>query len=142
MAGSGDLISIRGRATSQRPFTTVEALKRSADERFRQKEQELQKELSDTERKLTELQSAKSQDQAQILSPEQKSELENFLKRKLEIRKELRQVRRSLDAEIESLGTRLKLVNIVLMPLLVTFAALAFAWWRNQRRRAAQGAGA
>ena len=142
MAGSGDLISIRGRATSQRPFTTVEALKRSADERFRQKEQELQKELSDTERKLTELQSAKSQDQAQILSPEQKSELENFLKRKLEIRKELRQVRRSLDAEIESLGTRLKLVNIVLMPLLVTFAALAFAWWRNQRRRAAQGGAA
>jgi len=139
MAGSSDLISIRGRATSQRPFTTVEALKRSADERFRVKEQELQKELSDTEHKLTELQNAKTQDQAQILSPEQKSELDNFLKRKLEIRKELRQVRRQLDAEIESLGTKLKLVNIVLMPLLVTFAALAFAWWRNQRRRAAQG---
>ena len=95
--------------------------------------------MSDTERKLTELQSAKSQDQAQILSPEQKSELDNFLKRKLEIRKELRQVRRQLDAEIESLGTRLKLVNIVLMPLLVTLAALAFAWWRSQRRRAAKG---
>jgi ABC-type uncharacterized transport system involved in gliding motility auxiliary subunit len=139
MAGSSDLISVRGRATSQRPFTTVEALKRNADERFRAKEEELQKELSDTERKLTELQSAKSQDQAQILSPEQKSELDNFLKRKLEIRKELRQVRRQLDAEIESLGTRLKLVNIVLMPLLVTFAALGFAWWRNQRRRNAQG---
>ena len=142
MAGSSDLISVRGRATSQRPFTTVEVLKRNADERFRAKEQELQKELSDTERKLTELQSAKSKDQAQILSPEQKSELDNFLKRKLEIRKELRQVRRQLDAEIESLGTRLKLVNIVLMPLLVTLAALAFAWWRNQRRRNALGAAA
>jgi len=142
MAGSSDLISVRGRATSQRPFTTVEVLKRNADERFRAKEQELQKELSDTERKLTELQSAKSKDEAQILSPEQKSELDNFLKRKLEIRKELRQVRRQLDAEIESLGTRLKLVNIVLMPLLVTLAALAFAWWRNQRRRNAQGAAA
>ena len=142
MAGSSELISIRGRATSQRPFTTVEALKRSADERFRAKEEELQKELSDTERKLTELQSAKSKDQAQILSPEQKSELENFLKRKVEIRKELRQVRRQLDAEIESLGTRLKLVNIVLMPLLVTLAALGFAWWRNQRRRAAIGGAA
>ncbi len=140
MAGSSDLISIRGRATSQRPFTTVEALKRNADERFRAKEQELQQELSDTERKLTELQSAKSQDQQQILSPEQKSELDNFLKRKLEIRKELRQVRRQLDAEIETLGTHLKIVNIVLMPLLITLAALGFAWWRSQRRRAAQGA--
>ena len=140
LAGSGDLISIRGRATSQRPFTTVEAIKRNADERFRAKEQELQQELSDTERKLTELQSAKSQDQAQILSPEQKSEIDNFLKRKLEIRKELRQVRAHLDAEIESLGTRLKILNIVLMPLLVTIAALAFAWWRSRRRRTAQGA--
>lgn len=140
LAGSSDLISIRGRATSQRPFGTVDALKRNADERFRAKEQELQKELSDTERKLTELQSAKSQDQAQILSPEQKAELDKFLKRKLEIRKELRQVRRQLDAEIESLGTRLKIVNIVLIPLLLTFAALAFAWWRAQRRRQAQGA--
>ena len=139
MAGSSDLISIRGRATSQRPFTTVEALKRSADERFRSKEEELQKELTDTERKLTELQSAKSQDQQQILSPEQKTELDNFLKRKVEIRKELRQVRRQLDAEIESLGTRLKVVNILLMPVLVTIAALAFAWWRSQRRRAATG---
>src|SRR5690606_16248010 len=72
LTGSSDLISIRGRATSQRPFTTVEALKRGADERFRAKEQELQSELSETERKLNELQSAKSQDQAQILSPEQK----------------------------------------------------------------------
>lgn len=139
MAGSSDLISIRGRATSQRPFTTVEALKRSADERFRAKEQELQQELSDTERKLTALQSGKSADQAQILSSEQKGELENFLKRKVEIRKELRQVRRQLDAEIERLGTKLKFLDIVLMPLLVTLAALAFAWWRNQRRRRAQG---
>jgi len=140
MAGSSDLISVRGRATSQRPFTTVEVLKRNADERFRAKESELKKELTDTERKLTELQSAKSKDQAQILSPEQKAEVDKFLKRKLEIRKELRQVRRQLDAEIEALGSRLKLVNIVLMPLLVTFAALGFAWWRNQRRRNAQGA--
>jgi ABC-type uncharacterized transport system involved in gliding motility auxiliary subunit len=142
IAGSSDLISIRGRATSQRPFTTVEALKRSADERFRAKEQELQKELTETERKLTELQSAKSEDQQQILSPEQKTELDNFLKRKVEIRKELRQVRRQLDAEIESLGTRLKLINILLMPVLVTLAALAFAWWRSQRRRAVTGGAA
>jgi len=139
MAGSSDLISVRGRATSQRPFTTVEAIKRNADERFRSKEQELQKELTETERKLTELQSSKTKDQAQILSPEQKSELDNFLKRKLEIRKELRGVRRQLDAEIETLGTKLKLINIVLIPVLLTLAALAFAAWRGQRRRTAQG---
>jgi ABC-type uncharacterized transport system involved in gliding motility auxiliary subunit len=139
LTGSSDLISIRGRATSRRPFTTVDALKREADEHFRSKEQELQQELSDTERKLTQLQSAKTADQAPILSPEQKSELANVLQRKLEIRKELRHVRAQLDAEIDSLGARLKFINIVLMPLVVTLLALAFWWWRDRRRRTGLG---
>ncbi|HMM66664.1 MAG TPA: Gldg family protein [Dokdonella sp.] len=135
LTGSSALISIRGRATSQRPFTTVEALKRSADDRFRAKEQELQRELQETERKLTELQGAKSRDQAMIMSPEQKAELDNFIKRKADIRKELRDVRRSLDAEIEALGSRLKFFNIVLVPLLVTLAAVGFAMWQVRRRK-------
>jgi ABC-type uncharacterized transport system involved in gliding motility auxiliary subunit len=135
LTGSSSLISIRGRATSQRPFATVEAIKRNADDRFRAKEQELQRELQETERKLAELQSAKSQDQAMILSPAQKSELDNFLKRKTDVRKELRDVRRSLDADIESLGTRVKFLNIVLVPLLVTLVAVGFAVWQARRRK-------
>lgn len=137
LSGTSALISIRGRATSQRPFATVEALRRSADDRVRAKARELQAQLAETERKLVELQSAKSSDQAMILSPEQKSELERFLQRKVELRKELRQVQRQLDAEIETLGSRLKLVNIVVVPVLVTLVALGFAMWRSRRRRGA-----
>lgn len=132
LAGSSDLISIRGRATSQRPFTTVDALRRAADERFRAKEQELQKELSETERKINDLQSSKSKDQALVLSPEQKAEIDNFMKRKVEIRKELRDVRRQLDADIERLGSKLKFLNIVLVPLLLTLAALGYAVWKRR----------
>jgi ABC-type uncharacterized transport system involved in gliding motility auxiliary subunit len=97
---------------------------------------ELQQKLSDTEKKLGELQSGKSKDQEMILSPEQRAELQTFLDQKVEIRKELRQVRRGLDDKIEALGTRLKLVNIGLMPLLITLLALGFAWWKRQRRAA------
>jgi ABC-type uncharacterized transport system involved in gliding motility auxiliary subunit len=133
LTGSSDLISIRGRAISQRPFTVVEDMKRAAEENFRGKQQELQNELNETERKLTELQSAKSKGNELILSPEQQAELQSFLKKKLEIRKQLRQVQRSLDESIDALGTRLKFVNIVLMPMLITVAALAFAWWKRRR---------
>lgn len=135
LAGDSDLISIRGRATSQRPFTKVAELKRKADDSFRQKEKQLQQELGETERKLTELQSAKSQDQAMVLSAEQKVELDNFLKRKVEIRKQLREVRRQLDADIEALGTRLKFINILLVPLLLILAALGFVGWKARRAR-------
>ncbi len=136
LVGSADLISIRGRATSQRPFTTVEDLRRAADDRFRIKERELQQQLAETERKLNELQTGKSADQALVLTPEQKTEIENFLKRKVEIRKELRDVRRRLDADIEALGTKLKFLNIVFVPLLLTLGALGFGFWKARRRAA------
>lgn len=134
IAGSADLIGIRGRATSARPFTTVEAIKRQADQRFRQKEQELQQQLADTEQKLNQLQQGKSAESATILTPEQQAELERFRDDKVRIRKDLRQVRRQLDADIESLGSKLKLVNIGLMPLLITVGALALLWWRRRER--------
>ncbi len=69
-----------------------------------------------------------------ILSPEQQTELQSFLDKKVEIRKQLRQVRRGLDENIEALGARLKLINIGLMPLLVTIAALGFVFWKKKRR--------
>ncbi len=136
LSGTTDLISIRGRGTSTRPFTRVEELKLAADDRFRVKEQELQQELSETERKLAELQSGKAKDDKFVLSPEQQKELENFLKRKLEIRKELREVRRQLDADIDNLGTRLKFINIALIPLLLTLGAFGYLIWKSKRHAA------
>ncbi len=133
LTGSSDLISIRGRAISQRPFTRVDDMKRAAEENFRGKEQELQRQLNDTERKLTELQSGKTKGNEMIMSPEQQAELQSFLQKKVEIRKQLRQVQRSLDENIDALGARLKLINIGLMPLLITIAALAFAFWKRRR---------
>ena len=133
LTGSSDLISIRGRATAQRPFTVVEDMKRSAEESFRDKERELQQQLNDTERKLTELQSGKSKGSEMILSPEQQAELTKFSDQKVVIRKQLRQVRHSLDENIDALGARLKFLNIGLMPILITIAALAFALLKRKR---------
>ncbi len=135
LSGSSDLISIRGRGTSSRPFTKVEGLKMAADNRFRVKEQELQQELIDTERKMASLQSGKSKDEKFLISPQQQKELDKFLKRKLEIRKELREVRRQLDADIDALGGWLKFVNIALVPLLLTLGTLGFLGWEANRKR-------
>ena len=138
LVGSADLITVRARATSSRPFDTVEALKRGADERFRQKEQELQAELAETERKLTELQGARSDQQSLMLTDDQRAELARFQEQKLRIRRELREVRRQLDADIDALGARLKFLNIAGVPLLVTLAALGVLAWRGRQRRLRQ----
>ena len=137
LLGNSDLISMRSRATSSRPFTTVQALEREADAKFRVKEQELQAELQDTEAKLTELQQNRQDQggaQSLILTPEQRAEVEKFQQRKLEIRKDLRQVRRDLDQGIETLGNWLKFINIGLIPILLTVFALIMALLVRSRR--------
>lgn len=137
LIGSADLIAVRTRAGSSRPFTTVDALRVEADARFRAKEQELQARLTETEEKLTALQQARPQGGELALSREQQDELLRFQDEKLRIRKELRQVRHELDQDIQALGGKLKFLNIAGIPLLLTLLALAFAGWRARRRRAA-----
>ncbi len=141
LTGSSDLISIRGRATSSRPFDRVETLKVRAEEKFRDTEQQLQQRLQETERKLSELQAQRDDNENPlILTAEQRAELEQFQQQKLAIRKELRQVQRGLDEDIEQLGTTLKIINIILVPLLVSVGAAAIAMLRRKRQRTALGA--
>jgi len=135
MLGNQDLISIRTRASSNRPFERVELLQAEAEMQYRATEQSLQDELAETESKLTELQAAKGEDELLVLSPEQEEEVQRFMDRKLEIRQELRQVQHDLRSDIEKLGTRLKLMNIVLVPAFVMIAAVLLAMRRRHRAR-------
>jgi ABC-type uncharacterized transport system involved in gliding motility auxiliary subunit len=134
LSGSADLISVRGRASFSRPFERVDKLRRAADERFRAKEQELEKQLRDTEEKLTALQTKGGKNAELIVTPEQEQEIEHFQTEKLRIRKDLRAVRAGLDADIKHLGTTLKVINILVVPLGFALLALLFAVWRRRQR--------
>ena len=134
LAGSNDLISVRGRASFTRPFERVDKLRRAADDRFRAKEQELEQQLRETEDKLTALRSKGGKQAALIITPEQEQEVEHFQTEKLRIRKELRAVRAGLDADIKRLGTELKIINIIVVPALFAAVALLVAVWRRGRR--------
>jgi ABC-type uncharacterized transport system involved in gliding motility auxiliary subunit len=136
LAGSADLISVRGRASYLRPFDRVERLRRTADDRLRAKEQELEQQLRETETKLTALQSKGDKSSTLVITPEQEHEIEHFQTEKLRIRKELRAVRAGLDADIKRLGTLLKIINIVVVPVVFALAALLIALWRRRRRGA------
>ncbi|UTW08792.1 GldG family protein [Pseudomonas benzenivorans] len=134
LSGSEALISVRSRGRFSRPFEVVEALQREAEARFREKEQALQARLADTEQKLAALQRSDDPSKALELSPEQQATVQQFLQEKLKIRKELRDVRYRLNADIEALGRTLKFVNIALVPLLLTLGVLALWLWRRRRQ--------
>ena len=81
-----------------------------------------------------ELQQSRSDGNSLLMSPEQQTEIQRFLDEQVRIRQELRAVRRNLDADIERLGTWLKAINIVLMPVLLTLAALGIVVMRRKRK--------
>ncbi|QWT18599.1 Gldg family protein [Bacillus sp. NP157] len=135
LGGSAALLSIRGRANLQRPFTRVRALQAAADRKFLVKKRELENELYDTQRRLAELQPAKGATTPNAVTAQQRREVEQYLQRKLAIGKELRDVQHQLNGEIDALGLRLKFINIVLVPLLVTLVGLVFGWRRTHRIR-------
>ena len=133
LSGSADLIGIRARGTYTRPFTRVQALRRQADAQFRQTEQRLQAELTETENRLTELQEGRTDQGSLLISTEQQAELQRFLDQQVRIRQDLRAVQRNLDRSIERLGTVLQIINIGLVPLLLTIVALSAVVVRRRR---------
>ena len=133
LAGSADLISVRSRGSWSRPFTRVDELQADAEARFLETEQRLQQQLSETEQRLGELQSAREDTGSLLLTDEQQAEIDRFIEQRAEIRKELRAVQHGLDEDIEVLGTQLKILNIGLIPLLLTFGT-GFLLWRRRRR--------
>jgi ABC-type uncharacterized transport system involved in gliding motility auxiliary subunit len=135
LGGSTALLSIRGKANLQRPFTKVRALQAAADRKFLVKKRELENELYETQRRLAELQPAKGSGAPATATVEQRREVEQYLQRKLAIGKELRDVQHQLNAEIDKLGLWLKFINIVLVPLLVAAGGLVYGWRRTRRIR-------
>ena len=138
MRGSTDLVSLRARGVSSYPFQRVDELKRVAEQSFRAEEQRLSDERQKTERELNDLLSKSGDNAEQVLmSAEVQGKIEDLRKALVDTNKRLREVRFNLNKDVESLGTRLKVLNIVLVPLLVIAIALLVAFYRQNRRKTA-----
>jgi septation ring formation regulator EzrA len=92
--------------------------------------------LEETQRQINELQGKKAPGQQFFLSKEQQDKITEFRKKEVEARKHLKQVRKDLRREIDSLENTLKWSNIIGMPVLVSIAGLAIAYIHRQRTKA------
>jgi len=130
-AGREELIGVRSRGQFNRPFVKVDQLEVKAMKQWQAEEERLEAALQETQQRLADLQQKKSGNERLILSKEQQAELEQFRKTQAETRKQLKEVRKNLNKDIERLGLSLKVVNIALLPLLV----IGFGLFRGLRRR-------
>ena len=136
LAGSDDLISLRSRARSDRPFVVIQEIQRGAEQQFLAKETALTEKLQQTEQQIADLQSKAGAGDNAILTAQENAAIENFRGEMLATRKELRAVQHDLRKDIESLEALIKFINIGLVPLVVFVLATVLAWVRLQRRKA------
>ncbi|MGH8704497.1 MAG: Gldg family protein, partial [Burkholderiales bacterium] len=138
LASGEALISLRSRTSSFRPLTVVREMEAEAQKQYFGRLKALEDELQKTTDKLQELQKTRgtAAKSAQILTPEEQNEIENFRKRVAETRKSLKELRKNLRQDAESLVFWTKVLNIALVPLLVAFAGIGIALLRRRSRAA------
>ena len=138
LMGSGDLISLRTRATNDRPFTVVKEIQADAQAQFQQEAESLQARMTAVQQRLHELEqgggTTGKTNASQGLTPEQQGEIDRFKRVLVETRASLREVQHNLRKDIDALGAFLAFVNIALVPIFVAAFALLVAWLRRRRR--------
>ena len=143
LAGSDELLRLRSRGVSQRPFDRVKELQRQAERRLQDKERELQDKLTETQKKIAALEGVRTVKDAVsgelkvevTLTSEQRMEVEALRREMLQIRKQLRAVQLGLREDVERIESWLQFVNIGLVPIVVSGIAIVLGTVRIVRRR-------
>ncbi len=122
--GDDELMSIRSRGRFARPFTKVMELENQAQMRFQEEEIGLQQTLRAVQEKLAELEKHKDPKQKRLLTKEQQDEIKRFRTEEIETRKRLREVRKILRQDIETLGNWLLGMNMLFVPAIVALVGI------------------
>jgi ABC-type uncharacterized transport system involved in gliding motility auxiliary subunit len=133
LSGSQDLISIRGKGTSIRPFTVVRQMEVEANQKYQEQLVALEARISEVQKKLTDLQGKKTEGNRLVASPEVAKAIEDFRKQEAQMRAERRAIRKALREDIERLGNVLLAFNLLASPALL----IGIGFWYNKRRKAA-----
>ncbi len=125
MAGDPAVATLRSRGAFRRPFERVEELRKAAEASYIAREKDLQLEVRKAEINIAQFQSnaGTGSEGAMVLSPEQQAELARLQATVNDYRKELRSVQFGLRADVEDLGHRLLMINVILWPFIVAVGA-------------------
>lgn len=130
LAGEGELLDVRGKAVSARPFARVEEAVRMLGARYVQLENRMAGELYIVTQRLEALKQ-QQQDTQQAREAAAK-EVQTFEARTLALKRQLRDIRSRLAQDVKVLEYVLAALNMVVMPGL---ALGGYFWVRGRRRR-------
>ena len=136
LAGGDALIGLRSRGDTNHPFVLVNEMQSEAEARFRQTEQGLQKQLQ-TLRQGSGGAADKAPAEA-VITPEQRAAIDAARKDIVDTRQQLRAVQLELNHDISRLETWLRVLDIVLVPAVLTVVAISLGLLQRRRRARAR----
>ena len=134
--GSKHLIGSRSRSAIRRPFTVVQKMEAEFNQQVGTKIDEFQEKQKAAQQKLNELQTKKSRGSELYLSPEQEAEIRKLRKEQVEYSKLIREQQKDLRRQKDKLAGKITLLNVAVMPMLVTLFGLGLFIQRRRSTRA------
>jgi ABC-type uncharacterized transport system involved in gliding motility auxiliary subunit len=133
LAGDVRLSHVRSRQILRRPFTVVEKLKSKAEMEYKNRIATLEDDLKKTQERLNSLRKSNITGKRFILSPEQEKELRKFRGKVVNVKKELKELKKNLYRDIDTLEAGIKWFNIALIPFLIACLGLVTALSRRRK---------
>jgi len=135
LGGSDELVSLRSKGTSLRPFKKVQDLERVAQLRYQAKLDEIERRLEEANAKVTELSKQTGGVTAKgiVITPEMQREIEKFQVEADKLSEERRVIRRGLSEDVNSLGRRLQVLNLLAGPALALLFGLLYTLARRRK---------
>ncbi|MBV6500839.1 MAG: hypothetical protein CJBNEKGG_03327 [Prosthecobacter sp.] len=132
LSGGGDLLQVRSRASTRRPFAKMDELRENVEKKFRpsltQKQAEMDKIAADM--------GPLRVKNGQLVDPAQIKKLQELMDKQAQIKREIREIKKDQNKDIDFTQNIITLLNVFGVPLLVVAVGLTLAI----RRRAATAA--
>ena len=137
LTGGGDLLSVRSRASTTRPFKKLDEMKSKLEEEFRPQLMQLDQKLQSTAAEISTLKLKRDKKSGTFfIDPADVAKLENLQGAQVDLNKKIRELKKQQNKKIDRTETMITVANVLGMPLLVVAAGILLAL----RRRAATAA--
>jgi ABC-type uncharacterized transport system involved in gliding motility auxiliary subunit len=135
LGGSDELVSLRAKGTSIRPFKRVQDLERKAQIRYQAKLDEIEKRIQEANNKITELsrQAGTATGNRIVITPEMQREIDKVQVDADKLSEERRMIRRGLSEDVTSLGRTLQIRNLLIGPVLALLFGLFYTLARRRK---------
>jgi ABC-type uncharacterized transport system involved in gliding motility auxiliary subunit len=134
LSGGGDLLQVRSRASTRRPFTKMDELRENVEKQFRpsltQKEAEMDKIAQ-------EIGPLKVKNGQIVVDPAQAKKIQDLTLKRQQLQKEVREIKKDQNKDIDFTENMITLLNVLGVPLLVIVVGLTLAIRRRTTTAAA-----